>query len=150
MKPEVNLPTHSEITGQNKLRKELDSVNEGGNLSSRDFYAHCSDTEESFTFSGKGEIYSFSEVTKPPAGYEYQAPYWVALIKLEEGPMITAQLTDFVNNDLSNLPKIGMKVEMVTRILRQGGDRGLIIYGYKFRQPIGREIWHHYLMDVKP
>jgi hypothetical protein len=28
---------------------------------------------------------------------------------------------------------IGMKVEMVTRKLREKGDSGLIIYGYKFR-----------------
>jgi uncharacterized OB-fold protein len=30
----------------------------------------------------------------PPAGFEHNAPYMVALVKLEEGPMVTAQLTD--------------------------------------------------------
>ena len=57
-------------------------------------------------------------------------PYTVALVKLEEGPMVTAQLTDLGDEPVA----IGMPVEMVTRRLRQDGDeRGLIVYGYKFR-----------------
>jgi uncharacterized OB-fold protein len=54
----------------------------------------------------------------------------VALVKLEEGPMVTAQLTDLGSQPV----EIGMPVEMVTRRLRQDGDeRGMLIYGYKFR-----------------
>ncbi|MCB0020821.1 MAG: OB-fold domain-containing protein, partial [Anaerolineales bacterium] len=52
-----------------------------------------------------------------------------ALIKLEEGPIVTAQLTDMDSDEL----QIGMKVEMVTRKLREDGDEGMIVYGYKFR-----------------
>jgi uncharacterized OB-fold protein len=49
---------------------------------------------------------------------------------LEEGPIITAQLTDLGDETV----EIGMPVEMVTRRLRQDGDeRGLLVYGYKFR-----------------
>ena len=60
-------------------------------------------------------------------------PYTVALVKLDEGPMVTAQLTDV---DASEV-QIGMPVEMVTRKLRDDGDeRGMIVYGYKFRPPI--------------
>jgi len=34
--------------------------------------------------------------------------------------------------------KIGMPVEMVTRRIRQDGDeRGMLIYGYKFRPVLG-------------
>jgi uncharacterized OB-fold protein len=61
-----------------------------------------------------------------------QAPYTVALIKLAEGPLVTAQLTDVEKNQI----KIGMPVEMTTRVLQTNGERGLIVYGYKFR-PIG-------------
>ena len=57
------------------------------------------------------------------------APYTVALVKLEEGPLITAQLTDVANDAV----EIGMPVEMVTRKLSVQGDEGLIVYGYKFR-----------------
>jgi uncharacterized OB-fold protein len=67
-----------------------------------------------------------------PQGYEDQKPYTVALIKLDEGPMVTAQLTDVNASDV----KIGMRVEMVTRKLREEGDEGQIIYGYKFRPPL--------------
>jgi uncharacterized OB-fold protein len=84
---------------------------------------------ELYQFSGKGEVYSYSTVYQAPAGYEEYVPYTVALIKLEEGPMLTAQLTDMGEQE----PKIGMPVEMVTRRLRANGDQGIIIYGYKFR-----------------
>ncbi len=77
---------------------------------------------------GTGEVYSFTTVTDPPAGFEEQAPYVLALVKLDEGPMLTAQLTDLVDN-----VHIGMRVEMVTRKLRTEGDSGMIVYGYKFR-----------------
>jgi hypothetical protein len=65
-----------------------------------------------------------------PAGFEEQAPYTIALVKLQEGPMVTAQLTDLGEEPVH----IGMPVEMVTRKIRNDGDeRGMIVYGYKFR-----------------
>jgi uncharacterized protein len=79
--------------------------------------------------SGHGEVFSFSTMYNAPQGYEDQKPYTIALVKLDEGPMVTAQLTD-VNHDAVS---IGMRVEMVTRKLREDGDEGQIIYGYKFR-----------------
>ncbi|MBK8903160.1 MAG: Zn-ribbon domain-containing OB-fold protein [Anaerolineaceae bacterium] len=84
---------------------------------------------ELYTFTGLGEIYSFTTIYDAPAGFEHSAPYTVALVKLEEGPIVTAQLTDLDENELS----IGMPVEMVTRKLRTDGDEGMIVYGYKFR-----------------
>ena len=59
----------------------------------------------------------------------------VALVKLEEGPMVTAQLTDVDFTDV----QIGMPVEMVTRKLRTDGAEGMIVYGYKFR-PLVEEV----------
>ena len=82
-----------------------------------------------FAFSGRGEVYSYSTVYHPPKGFEEFAPYTVALVKLEEGPMLTAQLTDVDADDVH----IGMPVEMVTRRVQSCGDEGAIIYGYKFR-----------------
>ena len=44
--------------------------------------------------------------------------------------MVTAQLTDLGEEPVH----IGMPVEMVTRKIRNDGDeRGMIVYGYKFR-----------------
>jgi uncharacterized OB-fold protein len=64
-----------------------------------------------------------------PAGFEEYVPYTMALVKLEEGPMVTAQLTDVDADEV----QIGMPVEMVTRKLTQEGEEGQILYGYKFR-----------------
>jgi len=86
-------------------------------------------TSASGALSGRGEIYSFSTMYNVPHGFEEQKPYTVALVKLDEGPMVTAQLTDIAGVDV----KIGMRVEMVTRKLREDGKEGQIIYGYKFR-----------------
>ncbi|MBK8026266.1 MAG: OB-fold domain-containing protein [Chloroflexi bacterium] len=82
-------------------------------------------------FAGTGEIYSFTVVREAPEGYEEQAPYVVALVKLDEGAFVTAQVTD-----LEGPPTIGDRVEMVTRKLTTEGDRGMIVYGYKFRKPV--------------
>lgn len=97
----------------------------------RDICPECGQEAKTlYNFSGRGKVYSFTTVYEPPAGYEENAPYTVALVKLEEGPLITAQLTDLEGRKV----EIGTPVEMVTRRLRQDGDeRGLIVYGYKFR-----------------
>ncbi len=97
----------------------------------RDVCPECADNspQPDFKFSGRGQVYSHSTVHNPPEGYQEMAPYTVALVKLEEGPLITAQLTDVANDEV----EIGMPVEMVTRKLQTQGDEGLIVYGYKFR-----------------
>lgn len=65
---------------------------------------------------GLGKIYMFSEN--------------IAIVELSNGQRITAQLTDF-----DKVPAINDSVECVIRKLKvEGdGDRGLIIYGQKFR-----------------
>ncbi|MBE2182140.1 MAG: Zn-ribbon domain-containing OB-fold protein [Anaerolineae bacterium] len=90
---------------------------------------------ERFDFSGKGEIYSFTVVQEPPAGFEDQSPYVLGLVKLDEGRLVTAQITDIDENGIA----IGDRVEMVTRRLTAEGERGVIIYGYKFRKVLPRE-----------
>ncbi|EFO81034.1 hypothetical protein OSCT_1137 [Oscillochloris trichoides DG-6] len=87
------------------------------------------DTWEPLKLSGRGEIYSFSVLRQVPEGYELFAPYPIALVRLEEGALITAQLTDCAEADL----EIGMPVEMVTRQLVDTGADGVLVYGYKFR-----------------
>ncbi len=97
----------------------------------RDVCPSChGEARELYTFRGKGEVYSFTTIYEAPSGFETQVPYTVALIRLEEGPLVTAQLTDVDASEVH----IGMPVEMVTRKIREDGDeRGMIIYGYKFR-----------------
>jgi len=89
---------------------------------------------EPYTFSGRGEVYSYSTIYQAPEGFEEYVPYTVALVRLEEGPLVTAQLTD-VDSDAV---QIGMPVEMTTRKVREEGEDGQIIYGYKFRPAVER------------
>jgi uncharacterized protein len=88
---------------------------------------------EQFTFAGTGEVYSFTTLQETPEGFDDQAPYMLALVKLDEGPLITAQLTD-----IDEPVAIGDRVEMVTRKLTTEGARGMIVYGYKFRKVLAR------------
>lgn len=101
----------------------------------RDICPECGEEAKTlYQFSGKGEVYSFTTVYEGPAGFEESTPYTVAMVRLEEGPLVTAQLTDLENRDV----EVGMPVEMVTRKLRNATDeRGLLVYGYKFRPVVG-------------
>ncbi len=101
----------------------------------RDVCPECGgEAKEPFRFSGKGAVYSYTVMQYAPAGFERGLPYTIALVKLDEGPTVTAQLTDIGDKKV----KIGMPVEMVTRRIKEDGDeRGMLIYGYKFRPVMG-------------
>ncbi len=99
----------------------------------RDVCLECeAPAKELFTFTGLGEVFSYTTIYDAPAGFENTAPYTIALVKLDEGPVVTAQLTDVDKEDVH----IGMPVEMVTRKLRSDGEEGMIVYGYKFRPAV--------------
>ncbi|MCK4714618.1 MAG: OB-fold domain-containing protein, partial [Candidatus Aenigmarchaeota archaeon] len=73
-------------------------------------------------------IYSFTQVNVPPGGFEIEAPYMLAIIELDEGPRLTAQVVDCNKKDV----KIGLPVRMVFRKIQESGAEGLIHYGFKF------------------
>ena len=80
-------------------------------------------------FSGKGKIYSFTEVTAPPEGFEDQVPYMLAVIELDEGARLTAQIVDAHKDGV----KIGSRVEQVFRVIQRNDPEGLVHYGFKFK-----------------
>jgi len=84
---------------------------------------------EKYKLSGKGEILTYTIIHVGPEGFEEQTPYPIAVIKLDEGPCITAQIVDC---DIKNV-KIGMKVQSTFRKIQQDGRVGAIYYGYKFK-----------------
>lgn len=84
---------------------------------------------EMHSFCGKGRIYSFSEIFSAPAGLEFEAPYMLAIIQLEEGPKLTAQIVGVEEKDV----RIGDAVEVVFRRIRSDDPEGIIHYGHKFR-----------------
>lgn len=72
---------------------------------------------------------SWTYIRIPPAGFENQAPYPVALIKLENGKMIIAQMVDYREKDL----KFGQKVVAIIRRTMQTASGDVIPYGVKVR-----------------
>ncbi|MFA6490035.1 MAG: Zn-ribbon domain-containing OB-fold protein [Candidatus Micrarchaeia archaeon] len=80
-------------------------------------------------FCGRGKVYSYTEVATGPVGFELESPYVLAIVELEEGPRITAQVVGITEKDI----KIGDSVEMIFRKIMEDSAEGLIHYGYKFR-----------------
>ncbi|MFG1460383.1 MAG: Zn-ribbon domain-containing OB-fold protein [Thermoplasmataceae archaeon] len=80
------------------------------------------------TLSGKGEIVSFTVVHDVPPAFMRQRPYVMALVKLDEGPVITAQIVDSDPKEID----FGKRVKAVFRKVREDGKAGIIQYGYKF------------------
>jgi uncharacterized OB-fold protein len=90
------------------------------------------ESAEDFRFCGRGEVFSFSTIRQGPNGFSGQVPYVVALVRLQEGPLLASQLTSVDPDDV----ELGMPVEMVTRRLSEDGPDGIVIYGYKFRPAV--------------
>ncbi len=76
-----------------------------------------------------GKIYSFTEVFSAPAGFEYETPYFLAIIELENGVRILSQIIDSPKESV----KIGAGVEARFRRISEDDDEGVIAYGLKFK-----------------
>jgi len=76
-----------------------------------------------------GEIISFTKIFVPSVGFESQAPFVVAVVKLVNGKNYTAQLVDWREDNLIE----GQKVKAILRRTRNPGDEGVIPYGIKFK-----------------
>jgi uncharacterized protein len=81
-----------------------------------------------FQLSGEGEVLSYTVVHEPAEGFEMQVPYVLALVRTNEGPVLTGQIVDLEPENV----RIGLKVHATFRKLREEGKAGVIHYGYKF------------------
>ncbi len=75
-----------------------------------------------------GKIVAFTLIRVPPADFSNQAPYPVAVIALDDGDKVIAQLVDWNESSL----KTGQKVQTVIRKIFETGD-GVIPYGIKVK-----------------
>jgi uncharacterized OB-fold protein len=91
--------------------------------------ACSSPANEPLPLSGRGRIVSCTRLWQPARGFHDLAGGVTALIELQEGIKVTAQLTDVDPEDVT----VGQEVEMVVRRLLSEAERGPIVYGYKFR-----------------
>jgi len=88
---------------------------------------------EPVKLSGRGKIYCFTTVSRGGAPPEFATQqkfvgsYPVAVVELDEGPKIVAQMVDCKAEQL----KIDLKVESTFRRIYE--DDGMIRYGIKFR-----------------
>ena len=80
-------------------------------------------------FSGKGEVFTYTTIRAPSEEFKPYAPYIIGIIKLNEGPKVTSQITDCRPEEVY----IGMPVEACFRKLSSQGKEGIICYGFKFR-----------------
>jgi len=77
----------------------------------RTICSHCSSFNvKSVRGSGKGVVYSFTTVYRPPTGgFELDVPYTVAIIELDEGPRMMSNVVGCKPEDV----RIGMRVGVI-------------------------------------
>ena len=77
----------------------------------------------------KGIILTWTIIYTPGTEFKKNAPFPVAIVKLENGKKITAPIVDYDKEDL----KIGKKVEVILRKVRESAAEDVLVYGVKFK-----------------
>ena len=77
----------------------------------------------------KGKIISWTIIYVTGSEFKKFAPYPVAVVELESGEKITASIVDYEKEDL----KIGKKVKVILRKVREGDQEDVLVYGLKFK-----------------
>lgn len=76
-----------------------------------------------------GKIYSHTLVTAGPVGFEFETPYHLAIIELDNGVKVLSQVVDSDDGAV----KIGAPVKAVFRRVQSGNAEDAIAYGFKFK-----------------
>jgi scaffold protein (connect acetoacetyl-CoA thiolase and HMG-CoA synthase) len=82
---------------------------------------------EEYRFRGTGAVVTHTVIRSASDQFEQQTPYVLAIIQLDEGPRLTAQIVCPVNEI-----RIGMRVRPVFRKIAVDGESGVIHYGTKY------------------
>ena len=80
-----------------------------------------------YKFKGTGKIVTYTIIRTAAKEYDYLTPYVVAIIELDEGTRMTAQVICDIDK-----PYIGMPVKSVFRKITEEGKTGMLVYGTKF------------------
>lgn len=88
---------------------------------------------EKIYLSGKGKLETYTIIRVAPEGFGDQVPYAIGMIELEEGVRLMGQITDCDPETL----KIGDHLIAKFRRMREEGESGVIMYGYKFVPDVG-------------
>jgi hypothetical protein len=77
-------------------------------------------------FSGKGEVVTATVVHDAITDYDSETPYTLAVVELEEGARVTAQVVGEA--------EVGDEVEPCFRRISDEGEEGIVQYGTKFKR----------------
>ncbi|MDE1854199.1 MAG: Zn-ribbon domain-containing OB-fold protein [Thaumarchaeota archaeon] len=75
-----------------------------------------------------GRILTYTQLHEPLPGFEAQAPFYLAVVKLDNGARILTQIVDSPDESV----KTGAKVRATVRRAKVDGESGQIVYGFKF------------------
>jgi uncharacterized protein len=78
-------------------------------------------------FKGTGQVVTYTVIRAASDQFEHDTPYVLAIVKLDEGPRLTAQISANPEDI-----RIGMPVKRVFRRIATDGESGIIHYGTKF------------------
>ncbi|KAB1190555.1 hypothetical protein GJR96_16455 [Haloferax sp. MBLA0076] len=130
----ISIPMYERTVGQ-RLAFEGERCAECGTIAfpPKGACPDCRNTEfETVDLSGDGTIYSYTVLSPGGAPPEFagqaraEGRYVVAIVELDEGPRITAQVTDVDPESVD----IGMPV--TGQIRRIYEEEGVVRYGFKF------------------
>jgi uncharacterized protein len=74
-----------------------------------------------------GTILTHTVIRVAPKPFADQSPYAMAVVEMDDGPRLTAQVVDYQAGQL----KVGQKVKLEFRKVSEEGAAGIINYGYK-------------------
>lgn len=81
-------------------------------------------------FLGKtGKLLVWTKISISPLGFEHEVPYFVGIIKLDNGEKMPVQIVDCIETDL----KINQKVKIVIRKIGKAKSEDVIEYGIKVK-----------------
>ncbi len=77
----------------------------------------------------KGKVVTYTVIRIPPAEFDDQKPYVVAIVELENGVRVTCMVAEAPPDNV----EIGTKVELIFRKIMKESEWGVLQYGYKAR-----------------
>lgn len=84
---------------------------------------------EPVTLPRRGKVVTHTTIWIPPAQFEKQKPYVVAVVELENGVRLTCQVAEAPPDEVG----IGTEVELIFRRLQSDPEWEVLQYGYKAR-----------------
>lgn len=77
----------------------------------------------------KGKLLVWTKILVPPLGFEHQVPYFVGIVKFNDGEKMPIQIVDCEEKDL----KVNQRVEAVIRKIGKVKSEDVIEYGVKVK-----------------